>query len=276
MDAADFQHTFFFQQFKPNALIMSNRDVYQLDSIVNVYRKANDLLGPEQTIIEKFKNQWPNWRVLDIGIGTGRTTQYFAPICKEYIGVDYAEAMVEASKKDFAHLGDHVKIQLGDVRSMPEFETGYFDFVMFSYNGLDSISHEERLQALAEMKRVCKKGGYLFFSSHNLQYIPNMYKIRHKNNPLYLAYRFYRLGKLLYHNGLPGKYNNLDYAIITDDVHQFRMKHYYARPQVVVAQLENTGLKNIRVFPAKTAGEIDLQRLNAVAEHPWLHYLGEN
>jgi len=254
---------------------MSNRDVYQLDNIVDVYRKANDLLGPEQTVIEWFKDQWKNWRVLDIGIGTGRTTQYFAPISKEYVGVDYAESMVEASKRDFAHLGNHVRIQLGDVRAMPEFETGYFDFVMFSYNGLDSISHEERLRALAEMKRVGKKGGYLFFSSHNIQYIPSMYKIRHKNNPLYLAYRFYRLGRLLYHNGLPGKYKNLDYTVIRDDVHQFRMNHYYAKPRVIVDQLREQGFKNIRVLPAKTAGELDFQSLDTATEYPWLHYLCE-
>lgn len=254
---------------------MSNRDVYQLDTIVKVYQKANDLLGPEQAMIDRFKNQWKNWRVLDIGIGTGRTTRYFAPISKEYVGVDYAESMVQASAETYQHLGAQVKIQFGDVRSMPEFETGYFDFVMFSYNGLDSISHEERLQALAEMKRIGKKGGYLFFSSHNLQYIPNMYKIKYNNSPLYLAYRFYRLGKLIYHNGLPGKYKNMDYTVIRDDVHQFRMKHYYAKPQVIVEQLKGLGLKNIRVFSSKTADEINLDNLASAVQHPWLHYLCE-
>ena len=172
-------------------------------------------------------------------------------------------------------MGAHIKIRLGDVRSMPEYETGYFDFVMFSYNGLDSISHEERLQALAEMKRICKKSGYLFFSSHNIQYIPNMYKLRHNNNPLYLAYRFFRLGKLLYYNGLPGKYKRMDYTAIRDDVHQFRMNHYYAKPRVVVAQLQDLGLKNIRVFPAKTAGEIASSSLDSLSDQPWLHYLCE-
>ncbi len=254
---------------------MANRDVYQLDSIVNVYRKATELLGPEKTVLEQFAGNWKNWRVLDIGIGTGRTTHHFAPLCREYVGVDYAESMVEASKKDYGHFGTQVRIQTGDVRSMPEFEDGYFDFVMFSYNGLDSISHDERLQALREMKRVGRKGGYLFFSSHNIQYIPSMYRIRHNNNPLYLAYRFYRLGRLLYHNGLPGKYKNLDYTVIRDDVHQFRMNHYYAKPRVVVDQLNSLGFSNVRVLPAKTSGELDLQRLDAATEYPWLHYLCE-
>lgn len=254
---------------------MSNRDVYQLDKIVKVYQKSNDLLGPEQTIIDLFKDQWKNWRVLDIGIGTGRTTHYFAPISKEYVGVDYAESMVRACKEIYAHWGPSIKIQLGDVRSMQEFESGYFDFVMFSYNGLDSISHEDRIRALEEMKRVGKKGGYLFFSSHNLQYIPNMYKIKHNNSPKYLARRFFRLFNLLYYNGLPGKYKNLDFAVIRDDVHQFRMNHYYAKPATVVSQLKELGLKNIRVFPSRTAGEIDIATLDSVDQYGWLHYLSE-
>jgi ubiquinone/menaquinone biosynthesis C-methylase UbiE len=253
---------------------MSNRDVYQLDSIVDVYRKSNDLLGPEQTVIDIFRDRWKNWRVLDIGIGTGRTTTYFAPLAKEYVGVDYAESMVEACQKTFDPMGGRVRIQLGDVRSMPEFETGYFDFVMFSYNGLDSISHEDRLKAIEEMKRVGKPGGYLFFSSHNLQYMDNMYKVAHPD-PKVAAHRFVRLFKLLYHNGLPGKYKKLDYAIIRDDVHQFRMNHYYAKPATVIAQLQAAGLKNIRVFPSKSPEEIDVRLLDTIDQCGWLHYLCE-
>lgn len=251
-----------------------NKDVYELGQIVKVYKKANDLLGPEITILKMFENQWQSWRVLDIGIGTGRTTAHFAPLAQEYVGVDYAESMVVASNKMFSHIGPHVKIRLGDVRSMPEFESGYFDFVMFSYNGLDSISHEERIQALREMKRVGKKGGYLFFSSHNLQYINTMYKWRKKESRS-LAYRFYRLANLLYHNGLPGKYEHLDYAIIRDDVHRFRMSHYYAKPSLVMSQLKDLGLRNIRVFPSKTSEEIDVTALDSINQYGWLHYLSE-
>jgi ubiquinone/menaquinone biosynthesis C-methylase UbiE len=255
--------------------IMTNRDVYQLDQIVKVYKKANDLLGPEETILNMFADKWINWRVLDIGIGTGRTTAHFAPIAKEYVGVDYAQSMVDASAEAFKHLGTNTKIQLGDVRSMPEFETGYFDFVMFSYNGLDSISHEERLQSLAEMKRVVKKGGYVFFSSHNLQYMVNMYKIRHNGSFRYFAYRCYRLLNLLYYNGLPWKYLKMDRATIRDDVHKFKMKHYYAKPAVVVQQLKDLGLKNIRVFPSKAPHELDITKLDTVDQYGWLHYLCE-
>lgn len=254
---------------------MSNRDVFKLHEVVQVYQKENDLLGPEQTILNIFKDQWKNWRMLDLGIGAGRTTAHFAPIVKEYTGIDYSEEMVAECEKACLHFGPNVKIRLGDARSMPEFETGQFDFVMFSFNGLDDLAHYDRVQTLQEMKRVGKPGGHIFFSSHNLQYIPNMYKIRHNNSLRYFAYRCYRSVRLLYHNGLPGRYKGLDFATFKDDVHQFRIDYYYAKPAVVVAQLKKLGLKNIRVFPSKTQGEIDIATLDTVDQYGWLHYLCE-
>lgn len=254
---------------------MSNKHTYNSKTAVDTYRAANDLLGPEKTIIRLFDDRWQDWRLLDIGIGTGRTTRYFAPLVEEYVGFDYAEAMVEACKEAFPNLGEHVAIQLGDARSMPEFETGYFDFVFFSFNGLDSISHEDRVRALKEMKRVGRKGGFMFFSSHNLQYIPNLYKIRHNYNLRYFAYQCYRYCMLLYHNGLPKKYKNLDYAILKDGPQHFNLNNYYAKPAAMVAQLKDLGFKNIRVFPSKSIGEIDLTDLDKVDQHGWLHYLCE-
>ena len=252
---------------------MSNREVYQSPYIVDVYLKKNFLLGPEQVILDLFRDQWENWRVLDIGIGAGRTTAYFAPIVAEYVGVDYAESMIRTCQSIFDGRLSNVKFQLGDARSMPEFESGYFDFVMFSFNGLDSISHEERRQALAEMKRVGKKGGFLFFSSHNLQFIPKMYRLGPAETPRQFAYRCYRLLMLLYHNGLPGYYKHLDHAVIRDDVHRFRLRHYYVKPATAVAQLRELGFRNIRVFPSKSGNELDIAKLDSVYEYGWLHYL---
>lgn len=254
---------------------MSNKDIYKLNNVVKFYLKNHDLLVPEQTIIDLFKDRWKHWRVLDIGIGAGRTTTHFAPISKEYVGIDYSEGMVETCKKTFGNFGANVVFQLGDVRALLEYETGTFDFVMFSYNGLDSISYEERLTALKEMKRVGKKGGYLFFSSHNLQYMPNMYKIRHNRSLSFLAYRFYRSARLLYHNGWPGKFKNRDYAMIKDDANHFRLEHCYTKPALILAQLKEIGLKNIRVFPSRSAGELNVATLDAVSEYGWLHFLGE-
>ena len=34
--------------------------------------------------------------MLDIGVGTGRTTMHFAGLVKEYVGVDYSSALIQA------------------------------------------------------------------------------------------------------------------------------------------------------------------------------------
>ncbi|MBK8968596.1 MAG: class I SAM-dependent methyltransferase [Lewinellaceae bacterium] len=213
---------------------MSNLPIWNSKTVVDSYRTQYELLGPESAIIQLFKDQWRNWRMLDIGIGSGRTTKHFAPLVKEYIGFDYAEFMVKAAQEAFPNIGEHVTIKVGDARSMPEFETDYFDFVLFSFNGLDDISYEDRIQALKEMKRVGKKGGYVFFSSHNLEYIPNLYKIRHNNNLNYFAYQCYRYLMLLYHNGLPQKFRKMEYAVIKDGAEHFSIKNYYVKPAAMV------------------------------------------
>ncbi len=38
--------------------------------------------------------------MLDMGVGGGRTTKYFAPLVRFYIGADYAFPMLKSAKKD--------------------------------------------------------------------------------------------------------------------------------------------------------------------------------
>lgn len=109
--------------------------------------------------------------MLDVGVGLGRTTPYFAPVVASYVGIDYSLPMVESC---IARLGDrfsNVSLDVGDVRDLGRFAAGSFDFVLFSYNGLDSIGHDDRLIALAELRRVTDAAGYIFFSSHNLLWL---------------------------------------------------------------------------------------------------------
>jgi ubiquinone/menaquinone biosynthesis C-methylase UbiE len=58
---------------------------------------------------------------------------------------------------------------LSDARSMIQFADNSFDFILFSFNGIDCVPHSDRLQILQEICRVGKPGCHFFFSSHNLQ-----------------------------------------------------------------------------------------------------------
>lgn len=105
-------------------------------------------------------------RILDIGVGTGRTTRALLQISEDYIGVDYSARMIENCRRG------HPRIRLAvcDARNLSAFDTGAFDLVMFSFNGLDYMDHASRRTALAEIHRVLRPGGFFVFSAHNRQF----------------------------------------------------------------------------------------------------------
>ncbi len=69
---------------------LSNKDVYGSEDIVKGYSSGEGLQKPEETILNELRNKLPNMKMLDIGVGAGRTTKYFAPLTKRYVGVDYS------------------------------------------------------------------------------------------------------------------------------------------------------------------------------------------
>ena len=152
---------------------------------------------------------------------------------------------------------------------------GYFDFILFSFNKIDYISHKDRIDALKEVKRIGKKGGLFVFSTHNLQYVDNLYTIKLQNGPKYSAYQCYRFARLFYENGFPRKYRNADFAIINDGAHHFKLTTYYIKPSAQIKQLECLGYKNIRLFSLKTGEEIDHSGLNGINKDSWIYYVCE-
>lgn len=254
---------------------MSSKDSWNSSHVVKAYHNDYELQKPEKTILEILKDQLPHSRMLDIGIGLGRTTFHFAPLVKEYIGVDYSYEMVKTCRAIFQDAATNVSIRMGDVRLMQEYASNSFDIVLFSFNGIDYTSDEDRQLAFEEIKRVGKKGGWFVFSTHNLNYISNLYSIKYGSGPKYFLYQCYRYFRLLYENGLPGKYLNKDAAFINDGAHKFRFKTYYIKPQVQIEQLERMGFKNIRLFSLKSGSELDTDRLNGAAGDSWIYYMCE-
>lgn len=102
--------------------------------------------------------------VLDLGVGPGRTVPLLRALSADYVGLDYLPAMVAAARARHPQ----ADIRLGDARDLGGFEDGRFDLVVFSYNGIDSVSHEDRQRVLAEVRRVLAPGGVFWFSTLNL------------------------------------------------------------------------------------------------------------
>ena len=102
-------------------------------------------------------------RILDVGIGTGRTTTLLRLLSNDYVGIDYVPEMVDAARE--RHPG--VDLHHGDARDLSAFGDGEFDLISFSYNGIDAVGHEDRQRVLKEFHRALRPGGCLMYSTLN-------------------------------------------------------------------------------------------------------------
>src|ERR1700722_15108201 len=102
-------------------------------------------------------------RLLDLGVGAGRTTGLLSLITSDYVGVDFSAAMI--AKATARH--PHPDLRVGHPRALKEFSQGGFGAVVCSFNGLDPLGHDERARAFSEMHRVLRPGGVLAYSTAN-------------------------------------------------------------------------------------------------------------
>jgi len=119
----------------------------------------------ERAALDLVRAQVRATPILDIGVGTGRTVPILAPLTNEYVAVDYLPEMVEICRERFPHL----KIELGDARSLDGHASAHYGLVHFSFNGIDAVDHEGRARVLSEMRRVVRDDGLVVFSTLNIE-----------------------------------------------------------------------------------------------------------
>jgi SAM-dependent methyltransferase len=141
----------------------NNLLTYNAGSVVKWYEQLAEITIAEKTIFDRYAALISEGDLLDIGIGGGRTTAFLSDKCKSYTGIDYSQEFVSSCKKRFPVL----KIQLCDARNLSGFDNNTFDFVNFSFNGIDYTDTDGRQNILSEINRVLKPNGIFFFSTHN-------------------------------------------------------------------------------------------------------------
>jgi SAM-dependent methyltransferase len=138
---------------------------------VSSYASSESIFPAEAAIFSKYAAILADASVLDIGVGGGRTTQFLINQCRAYKAVDYSPSMIEACRKRFPAATAET-FSVCDARNMPAEPSAGYDFVLFSYNGIDSVAGGDRESIFLEVRRVLKDGGYFVFSTHSLHAFP--------------------------------------------------------------------------------------------------------
>ncbi len=256
-------------------LMIRNEDVYRLARVAAGYARQSDLQPPEETILRLMLPNLPRARMLDLGVGGGRTTLHFAKWAREYVGTDYSESMIGECRRRFSTYPDHISFAVCDARSMERFASGSFDFILFSFNGIDYVAHADRLKILKEIRRVGKPGGWFCFSSHNLNSCAQLFELPRmvSLNPRFAVRTAKRLVlRFLNWRVRAAKVMRSPYVVINDGSHGRQLRTYYIRPEEQVAQLRED-FTDVQVFSFATgtevAGQIELRNV----EDSWLYYL---
>ncbi len=120
-----------------------------------------DKLERSKKIIEKLVSVLPidkNWKVLDVGIGTGNTAVYLSPHVKEIVGTDLSTGMLEVLGKKIKELGiDNIRYYKKDILK-EDFEEKDFDLI---FNAMTMHHIDDPEKAISRFKEFLKPEGYI-------------------------------------------------------------------------------------------------------------------
>jgi SAM-dependent methyltransferase len=204
-----------------------NKQVFNQADTVNDYAGREYLFPPERKIFARYATFINRARILDLGVGAGRTTRHLIDRCRSYRAIDYASAMIDACRAKFPDHGSEV-FKVGDARDLSSEPASSYDFVLFSYNGLDY--NQDRLLILAEVRRVLTPHGLFFFSAHSLYAFPFADPtIQARNQDVDLAH-----------------VRSQGWALLVDA--RADCITYYIYPEVQLRQLESAGFQVLEVL----------------------------
>jgi SAM-dependent methyltransferase len=233
------------------------------------YTKYETLQKGELSILDKFKTKINNGKVLNIGIGGGRTTSHLVPMAKEYTGIDYSLPFIDHCQARFGNL-PHVEIRYGDARDLNEFRDHDFDFIFFSFNGIDSVDFDEGKKILAELSRLLKPDGVLSFSFHNKGNLDQLYKFQLPRNPFKYFWEWQRWSKIRRFNGDKEQYRHLDWFIIKDGGEDFTADTLYIDPIFQLQCLKEVGFQTFYFHDAGTGELIDASNIQK-SKTAWIY-----
>ncbi len=231
------------------------------DSVASTYA-TKELHEAERKLLAHFKGRWHTLNMLDLGVGAGRTSYTLAPLCKNYLGLDYSESMIRLCKEQIGE-SPGVKFEVADATNLSFLKDQKFDFILFSYNGMDYVGEADRLKILSEVRARLEPGGLFVFSSHCLWCLP--FRLQLPRRPWLWPQALFDHLRLLWSNrGISIADGR---AILQDGAHHFGLGTYYTTPGFQISQLKESGFDEVEVRD-RFGNPLQAERLR----HPWLYY----
>jgi ubiquinone/menaquinone biosynthesis C-methylase UbiE len=217
----------------------------------------SDLTAAERELLIHLRDRLTSVRMLDIGVGAGRTAFTFSALVKRYVGVDNAEDMLDLCRERFGET-DSRQFLLRDATSMPDLPSGEFDVVLFSLNGIDYVDVENRSLILREAKRLLAPRGVFFVSSHSLSCLPDdwgdaklpRFRLTHPESAFDIARKAVYLRRRAWAN----RHLNLNtarkrgYAYVQDGIHSFGAVTFYGTFDYQLHELSAHGFETFATY----------------------------
>ncbi len=207
------------------------------------YKKSSGYASEgERTVLAEAASAFRSPRVLDIGVGGGRTTALLKSFAGSFTGIDYTPELLDyARAKEPSLRFEHM-----DARAMT-FESGSFEFAFFSFNGIDSVDGDGRRAIMREVSRVLVPEGAFGFSTfnrdwHRFQSGEFGNRLVWTFNPPRLALRLARLalGRVRAHRFAKYESHGED-AIFRHGAHDYGILVYASTPAQVREHLRGAG-----------------------------------
>lgn len=111
--------------------------------------------------LKKEKIDIENYKILDLGSGTGRNSFYFAKLGADVSGIEISKTAIDLAIKQAEDKDLHIKYIKQNIGDLLPFEPNSFDLLL-DVTSSNSLNEKEREVYLSETNRVLKKGGYFF------------------------------------------------------------------------------------------------------------------
>jgi SAM-dependent methyltransferase len=229
-----------------NDLSESNALIFQSAKLADWY--ADQSLCPAETmILLRHRDAFAGKRVLDVGVGSGRTTRFLLPFAAHYVGLDLSPQMLARCRHDFPQASLHLK----DVRDIADLSDEPFDFVMASWAVLDALAPDDRAKAIQDIARLTRPGGLFVLSAHNREATmagqrPAMRWTARPDRLINEAAHFF-VASWNYQMRAHLRSETEEYAVFNDMAHRWTGVFYYIDRAQQIAQLNEAGFDTLDV-----------------------------